>query len=1035
MTVHTEVRDYLVDELRKDLVGPADLAEELMDPPIFHYMTGILFPPETMVDTEQDEEANEAPLGDDDVDPGTLMAASFNPSAIGVTFTVMKGERLKVSVSAATYLPIKPKDGNDNRTIWQRRSVEVDPVSLSTGKAKVESVGLAAGLRLYYRIRPRGDQMLVTVSLMNIHELPVSRSRVDEYCFFQPEIEITPEEPGKRVFLKRQREDIWLDDPDRQLNQLLYRHAVEYAVGHGCAAEWEAEEGMQASLIRTSLMPDYEVIQLSPDWMKPVQAQEMKFLGEASRSNLIPALNEFVQTYDRWVDEMDAAISSLPTSLKEVGRENILACREAASRMRDGIQLLERDSQVLRAFQLANQAMLTQRARIVWIRTPEEDRPEEPELSTSHRWRAFQLAFILLCLSSVVDPDNDYREVVDLLWFPTGGGKTEAYLGLTAFSILIRRLRGGGSWQSAGVTVLMRYTLRLLTIQQFQRAASLIMACEAIRREQVQDLGDAEISLGLWVGGGATPNWLRTAEETLKDLIRGETVFEGNPYQVRSCPWCGTPLTPREYVIDTSLSILCPNESCEYHSGLPLYLVDEDIYAKRPSLIIGTVDKFARLPWLGDTSALFGRIRPYNDPPSLIIQDELHLITGPLGTLTGIYETAIDILASKDGNGPKVIASTATIRRAGAQVDGLFARDLRQFPPPALDARNSYFARQVPPEEKPGRMFVGVHAPGKSMKTALLRVYALLLQRIHDHQSDPELRDPYWTLVGYFNSLRELGGAVRLVDDDVRARMQVLAKRLGVEQREIYLSKELTSRVASDEIPEILELMDYTAEDSGAIDVLLATNMISVGVDVDRLGLMVVNGQPKMTSEYIQATSRVGRKYPGLVVTLYNWTRPRDRSHYERFRGYHSALYSQVEASSVTPFSSRARDRALHAVFITLMRHLTPGLLLDDGAQKFDPDLPEVKVVSQMIKERVERVDPGEVDETMAQLTKIIDRWRRFARSDVLLYSRDRQRSEAPYILEGAEKASSVERHRFPTLNSLREVEGESILYLIEEDE
>lgn len=1035
MSTREEIRAYLLDELQKDFIGPSRLDEELTDPPVSHYMAGILFPPETMVDPEQDEEANEAPLDDDEMDPGTLMAAAFNPSAIGLTFSVSRGETLQISVSTATYTPIRSDDPDDKGTIWQRKQISPDPVILKTDEPGTAGFDLKDGLKLYTRKRLRGTRMIITVSLLNDHDVSGLRTRLDEYCFFQPELTVTATGEGKPVFLTRPREDISLDDPDRELNRLLYRYSVEFAVGHGCAAEWEADEGENAVLIRTALMPEFEVLQLSPDWMDPVEAQTMRFLSEATDGSLIPALKEFNTRYLNWIREIQEEVPDLPEALQNVARENLDACREAVSRINQGILEIETDPIIRQAFQLANRAMLIQRSRIEWMRFPEEERLSVPKLTDSHQWRAFQLAFILLCIPSIADPQSRYRDIVDLLWFPTGGGKTEAYLGLTAFTIFLRRLRADGEDQGAGVTVLMRYTLRLLTIQQFQRAASLIMACEHIRREKVSELGNQEISLGLWVGGGATPNWLANAREALRDLLNGEQVFEGNPYQVLSCPWCGTDLTPRHYHINGSLSIECPNEGCDFHSGMPLYLIDEDIYRRRPSLLIGTVDKFARLPWLEQTSSLFGRLPPGHLPPELVIQDELHLITGPLGTLTGIYETAIDILSSQNGIGPKVIASTATIRRAGAQVEGLFARELRQFPPPGLDARDSYFARQVSPKQRPGRLFVGVHTPGKSMKTTLLRVYALLLQRIAEHRSDPELRDPYWTLVGYFNSLRELGGAVRLVDDDIRARIKVLARRRGEEIREINLSEELTSRVSSDRIPEILELMNSDSSSSQAIDVLLATNMISVGVDVDRLGLMVVNGQPKMTSEYIQATSRIGRRYPGLVIALYNWTRPRDRSHYERFIGYHAALYSQVEASSVTPFSSRARDRALHGVFITLMRHLHPDLRPDDSARSFDPESPEAREVMELIRNRVARVDPGEADETMDQLNQIARRWGRFARADVLYYTKQRNRPEAGFLLIGAEEGIGRETRQFPTLNSLREVEGESVLYIEEETE
>ncbi len=312
------------------------------------------------------------------------------------------------------------------------------------------------------------------------------------------------------------------------------------------------------------------------------------------------------------------------------------------------------------------------------------------------------------------------------------------------------------------------------------------------------------------------------------------------------------------------------------------------------------------------------KVLPQNPlrPPDLIIQDELHLISGPLGTLVGLYETAIDRLCTWEVNGkkirPKVVCSTATIRRANDQVYALFLRNLNIFPPTGLEIGDNFFSLQRKSSEKtPGRKYIGVCAPGRRLKAALIRVYIAFLSSaqvlFEKHGLDA---DPWMTLVGYFNSLRELGGMKRLVDDDVRTRLRKMADR-GLANRTLYTPdtvKELTSRLGSGAIPEILDLLESrfdpvileqikTRKSGGGeyvarpLDVLLATNMISVGVDVPRLGLMVVAGQPKTTAEYIQATSRVGRKHPGLVCTVFNWARPRDLSHYETFEHYHSTFW------------------------------------------------------------------------------------------------------------------------------------------------
>ncbi len=341
------------------------------------------------------------------------------------------------------------------------------------------------------------------------------------------------------------------------------------------------------------------------------------------------------------------------------------------------------------------------------------------------------------------------------------------------------------------------------------------------------------------------------------------------------------------------------------------------------------------MPWRPETKALFNRDIEGVKPPELIVQDELHLISGPLGTLTGLYETAVDVLAEQ----PKVIASTATIRRASNQVGALFDRETAQFPPAGVDSRDSWFAVETPRQDKASRRYVGLFTPSGSQATLLVRTYAALLNAAYAAaaEADPKVVDAYWTLVGYFNSLRLLSAAELQVFGDVQDRLEVLAKRDDSGSiRSANALIELSSRADSSEIPRRLKILERELPDPDVLDVLLATNMISVGVDIDRLGLMAVMGQPQTTAEYIQATSRVGRRHPGLVAVMFNSSRSRDRSHYEKFPSFHSALYREVESTSVTPFSSRSRDRGLHAVIVALTRlmiHVRPITRLQVGSR------------------------------------------------------------------------------------------------------
>jgi hypothetical protein len=686
------------------------------------------------------------------------------------------------------------------------------------------------------------------------------------------------------------------------------------------------------------------------------------------------------------------------------------------------------------------------------------------------------------------------RRAIDLLWFPTGGGKTEAYLGLAAFTMALRRLRGDrhGMHGGAGVSIIMRYTLRLLTVQQFQRGAALISACEVIRRGDVATWGAEPFRIGVWVGRNTTPNTFTDSQRALEDIADGKRARSGSPVQLVSCPRCGTGLVDEKgrperytYQVDTTSQrtlVWCPNENCECsasasnNEGVPVVVVDEEIYRTCPALLVATVDKFARLPFQGQTRALFGLRNRYSPtyghiteahgdsvgskklrdaadaprllPPELIIQDELHLISGPLGTMVGLYETAVDYASSlveeRATRVPaKVIASTATIRRAAQQTHQLYGgRPLSIFPPPGLNARDSFFARELPvdPESdaSAGRLYVGVNAPGSSTKTLLVRVYSILLAAAEaELQADASATDPYATLVGYFNSMRALGGAKRLVEDDVKVvRLKYLAQARGLPRRSIEDPEEITSRIDSWKIPALLKRLDNTfprGKSDWPVDVLLATNMISVGVDIDRLGLMAVTGQPKATAEYIQATSRVGRKHPGLVVTMYNWMGARDLSHYERFRSYHSALYRYVEAISVTPFSSRALDRGLRGVFASMNRLFGPQMAGDTAAENFSATDPAVGAIIEDIYQRAAMlVGKSNAELVRARLLSHRDDWAHWSDS-FLRYSWLNDAQRPPNNSRVLLRTTGTQNEGlWPTPGSLRDVEPTAGFFLEE---
>lgn len=1043
-----EFRDQVVKALRADLLGPAEATEILTDLPATQYSVGILFPQSTESETSSggnfsDEENSQEDYDDHGDDAPVALANLRNPSSMGLTFAVdlITCSQLEVQVEAAKYIP--PGSGIEEKANGWKRV----PFGPSTQIIDLKNPGSQRydceidGLKLFARVRHNERSEIATVTLVLINVL-IASSRAfeerDSHSFFQPRIRVEATDRESVPFIERPHKLTSVDDPDLRNYSLIYRNSREFATGHGCSVTWEvsSEDTSRARVVETEFIPVFRM-PLADSNSDAVEPAKLSMLGFANgdRESVCRDLSDLATSYENWILRNRGELEAFEDleKYRQIGEENLALCLEAAERILQGVSLLECNDAAWEAFVYMNKAMLIQRARTDWIKN--EKRTLEPVEDGKHKWRPFQIAFILICLKGIVEPQSETggRDFVDLLWFPTGGGKTEAYLGLIAFTIFHRRLTTS---DGGGVTALMRYTLRLLTIQQFERAAVLICACEWLRKSNEGKFGDEQISVGLWVGGDSTPNKISDARTALTKLQRGEVVEKGNPVQVHACPWCGSRFSYRNYYTtadNSRLIVRCRDRDCYFRDSLPLFLVDEDVYKFRPSLLIATADKFARLPWEEKTRSLFNLAtltQRKQKPPELIIQDELHLISGPLGSLAGLYETAIDALAASGGHRPKVIASTATIRRAHDQAGKLFAREMRQFPPPGLDAQDSFFAVESNPKEKGDRMYIGLMSPSTSHTTLLVRTYAAVLQAVSEIAAGQEIKDPYWTLVGYFNSLRVLGGARMQVEDDVVARMNLLAAR---HQTEIRTNEpvitELTSNVPGSEIPERLKQLAERYPANDAIDVVLATNMISVGVDVDRLGLMAVMGQPQSTSEYIQSTSRVGRQHPGLVLTLYNAARSRDRSHYESFVAYHSALYRQVESTSVTPFSPRARDRGLHAVLISLARMFVDTLSTNAGAANVAMESRKLEKLVEIIIERVKAVSPAEVEKTKLDLEGIISLWISRAEEAGLVYSNYSDNNTALLI-----EATGVDSERsFPTLNSLRDVDQESKLHLVKE--
>lgn len=1051
-----QFRRNLVDALERDLLGPRAEDEVITGPPTMTYIAGVLFPRDSdRADPAQD--LSEGSASDTDADdsgawdPAVSMSYVRYPCSMGMTMAVdsMATQRITVYVSGARYAHVEQQSKETNpdgqgtpefigrrapsseQASWRRVPLIAEPIEIDVSNptpGRSEPVG--EGLELFQRVRPADHLGRVSVTLVLINTREPDTFARDADSFFQAALRA--EAPGRgAVFVHRTGIDLFTPEEDIKSDQLLYRDVVSMATGHGTAVDWDSDpaDPGRASAVFTCMIPRFELRLADSNAAIDTGPLRMGHLMRAPRAQALEGLTGLCSQYEQWINMTSDQVPQLQQTLRDTATRHLNRCREALQRMQAGISLLSSDSDAWEAFRLANRAMLMQRARSDWLTAA--DRPSTPDLDGDHQWRPFQIAFILLCLEGIADPQSDDRQLTDLLWFPTGGGKTEAYLGLLAFTATLRRLRDPG--RGHGVAVIMRYTMRLLTIQQFERAALLICCLESIRRTDQGRLGDQPIEIGLWVGQGATPNTLAEAKVSIDKLRQGVRLQQQNPLQLHRCPWCASPIGPYDIWIAKSpprLVMACRTDGCDFSAGLPVCVVDEDIYARHPMLVIATADKFASMPWRESCSSLFNGNLPGVRPPELIIQDELHLISGPLGTLSGLYETAVDLLCSQMGDKPKVIASTATIRRADAQIAALFDRGARQFPPPGISAADSFFSVEVPPGEKGTRLYVGVIAPGTSQTTLLVHTYAAILQAAAELDGPPEVRDPYWTLIGYFNSLRVLGGARMQVQDDVDDRLDLLSRQHSAGKRDIEHRIELTSREPSGDIPDHLRRMDISYPNPEALDVILATNMISVGVDINRLGLMAVMGQPQSTSEYIQATSRVGRRYPGLVITMLHAAKSRDRSHYESFRDFHSALYRQVESSSVTPFSARARSRALHAVLVALVRLTVPALRPNDSAGDVGKMLASLAPAKAAILDRVRRVDQREVESTAAELDQIIDKWVQRARDEPdLVYSNLRHPDKA--LLGDAGLAEEDFQSTFPTVWSLRDVDLSSNLYQV----
>ena len=824
---------------------------------------------------------------------------------------------------------------------------------------------------------------------------------------------------------------------DEELNTInfQYRNEFAYAIGHGCAVEWNNNKN--PTELKTTFLPEVDIKNYSNDFnndfsesLKDItELKRISIWTDLNKSEIIEKLKSFANEYNNWIITKQKTVEIEPV-FQKISNSIIEKQEKTHQRLIENIEFLNDNEVAFKSFLLANTAMYIQMLignekyfGEKGIELSELDSKYEcnnldyfKTCDFSPKYRPFQLAFFLLNIEPIINEKSDKRNnIVDLLWFPTGGGKTEAYLALTAFTIISRRILHKEN--ADGVSVIMRYTLRLLTVQQFERATKLILALDFLRRQFDENshcyLGNKPISIGMWVGASSTPNSYADAQKIHKRIVdelskinSGNTGnFEKvNTFPITNCPWCGCNLVSKKgkylqqgYIATTSLfKTQCINDNCAFHSELPIYFVDDKIYQNPPTLLFATVDKFAMLSHREEGHLLFNSLITTKLSPDLIIQDELHLLSGPLGSLTGLYESIVEMLSSKDGKKPKIIASTATTRNTEHQVAMLYGnRQLNVFPPMGVTYNDNFFSFV---SDNSKRKHIGFMPTGKTALNSQLQIIGnLLLARIElfryflkkENLSKEEAikkENNFWTIVSFYNSLRDVGKVYNKVPAEIQTLIRLLHNRYDLNKTTYGFNywglsgrtKELTSRVESNSIKKLLseleQSLDLIVNDGqnfvqNTVDLVLASNMFSVGIDIKRLNIMLMNGQPKNIAEYIQASSRVGRDDKGIVINLLDANRSREKSYFENYVAFHNAYYKFVEPLSVTPFTEIALDKALASLLICFVRH-KKGLFKDNQAKDYIGDINEL---IEFLKDRIKNFTQQEY--ALTRLDKLSENW------------------------------------------------------------
>jgi len=1094
-----ELRDQVAEEFKSLVFGPRGGNDEFIEGNrglTLRYLTGILFPQgEKRSDLSSDDESFgeedgsiEGKTREDfsgDSDNPLSMANEELPSSVGITFVIDKGVDFTIHCSAAKYERRVKSD--ESPSGFKRVPLEDSIIQANTINNNLnifhDGNEHRAKIHIFRRnSRDRKDCEIVTVTLVNdLSKNNTSQRSIKnvEKRLYQVNLKCISKENNIKPYDFNKAE---LNDMEENILSLQYSDNPIYAIGHGASVDWHEDNGL-INQVKISYIPFETVYRPIFDTLKGSDGStfENSYIfnianlanKEFDKNKLISGFYELCQFYEQWIDDES---NSSQKSFKNAQKYLIDEMKECSKRMRKGIKALESNNDFWEAFKLSNRAMLiqmlqTKKNRDLRSAREKEDKPwpiewdenidnsldiDQIDSKNSPKWRPFQLAFFLMCFLDFEDEGIETRKIADLIWFSTGGGKTEAYLFLACYELIRRRTRYESPEMGYGTGILTRYTLRFLTSDQFSRTTSLGCALEKIRLENQDLLGDEQFSIGLFVGGKVSYNRIKNAQDGFIDLIDSNT---NHLFHVTECPCCGTSLVPKNIekdaeglyvglgirVTNNAVIYQCQNLKCTFNKiNIPIKTVDEEIYNSPPSFLLGTIDKFAEVAWNPDSGQIFG-YRPKSKsnivPPTLIIQDEIHLISGPLGTISAIYEAGFDSLirkAQRDHGfvetGPKYIASSATVRDSKTQLKRLLGRESKIFPPRGLRIKNSFFAN-TDPNPRNGRLYLGIMPQAFRSTSAAHAVSGAFLQSVRyvaEKENSKEALDFLWTTLCYCNSLRELGLINSSVNQEILDRMKVCSDAQNMDRDEIQpLNKEEISANITKSISETSDALRTTNNDSSVIDFVPATNMISVGIDIDRLGSMIINGQPKTTSEYIQASSRVGRNPdnigPGLIIALYSPAKPRDRSHYEQFKAYHQKLYQLVEPTSVTPGCAPALERALHASIVILIRHGVDHMKANHSASLFNKNDETIKPLLRDFKNRLVNIydeDQYKYERSIIEkhINKVIDDWVNWTK-ERLYYNAGKDKSMHSLLINFNQKNDN--NLGFRTMHSMRNVDSE----------